>query len=159
MISRKLVHSQLSRESIAEQRNRCQSQYEEAPRFGLMSEAWSLALAFPCVLSHFSSFSFIFFSLILSSRASSRPILFSFVLFALFSPLYLSITYLFSFLPVSVGCAARTTVARGPRALICFVFFLLLFFFLFHALEVSVIYTSVSKSRTSNRRLVDLFAQ
>lgn len=87
------------------QRNRCQSQYEEAPRFGLMSEASSSA-GFPLVFAIFPSpllsilrpyFSLYFFPLFF--------FLFSFVSFVV----YLS-TYLFRVLPLRVR-RPRT----GPR--------------------------------------------
>lgn len=73
------------------QRNRCQSQYEEAPRFGLMSEAWS-STGFPR-LCH------------------SRAQIFRFFFFFFFSSyIYLPI-YLDSFL---CACAVRVKL-RGQR--------------------------------------------
>lgn len=73
------------------QRNRCQSQYEEAPRFGLMSEAWS-STGFPR-LCH------------------SRAQIFRFFFFFFFSSyIYLPI-YLDSFL---CACAVRV-ILRGQR--------------------------------------------
>ena len=100
------------------QRNRCQSQYEEAPRFGLMSEAWS-STGFPLVFAILAFEFFRLFSPFLSFFLSFFLLLFSFYFFFFFlfffcsSYIYLPI-YLKSFL---YACVARARVhASDARA-------------------------------------------